>query len=56
LRHDLAGVGRRCKPNQEIHFAGFDEDAGVFRIVNIWETREQGQAYRDEHVMPRFAS
>jgi hypothetical protein len=35
-----------------IHFAGFDEDAGVFRIVNVWETREQGQAYHDEHVMP----
>ena len=25
-----------------IHYAGFDEDAGVFRIVNLWETREQG--------------
>jgi hypothetical protein len=35
-----------------IHFAGFDEDAGVFRIVNVWESREQGQAYHDEHVMP----
>jgi hypothetical protein len=35
-----------------IHFAGFDEDAGVFRIVNVWETREQGQDYLDNHVMP----
>lgn len=35
-----------------IHFAGFDEDAGVFRILNVWETREQGQAYHDKHVMP----
>jgi hypothetical protein len=35
-----------------IHYAGFDEDAGVFRIVNVWETRQQGQAYRDEHVLP----
>jgi hypothetical protein len=35
-----------------IHFAGFDEDAGVFRIVNVWETREQGQRYLDEKVLP----
>jgi hypothetical protein len=35
-----------------IHYAGFDEDAGVFRIVNVWDTREQGQRYRDEKVLP----
>ncbi len=35
-----------------IHFAGFDEDAGVFRIVNVWDSREQGQRYLDEKVMP----
>ena len=35
-----------------MHFAGFDEDAGVFRIVNVWETREQGERYRDEKVLP----
>jgi len=35
-----------------IHYAGFDEDAGVFRIVNVWETREQGQRYLDERVLP----
>jgi hypothetical protein len=35
-----------------IHFAGFDEDAGVFRIMTIWKTKEQGQAYHDNAVMP----
>lgn len=35
-----------------LHYAGFDDDAGVFRIVNVWETQKQGQAYLDEHVMP----
>jgi hypothetical protein len=35
-----------------IHFAGFDEDAGVFRIVNVWETRQQGQQYLDKKVLP----
>ena len=51
-------VDDRLSENREkpdgllLHFAGFDDDAGVFRIVNVWETREQGQAYHDEHVMP----
>jgi hypothetical protein len=35
-----------------IHFAGFDEEAGVFRVVNVWETREQGQRYLDEKIVP----
>ena len=35
-----------------IHYAGFDEAAGVFRVVNVWETREQGQRYLDEKVLP----
>lgn len=35
-----------------LHYAGFDEDAGVFRIVNIWETQAQGQAYLDNKVLP----
>jgi hypothetical protein len=35
-----------------LHYAGFDEDAGVFRIVNIWDTQARGQAYLDNNVMP----
>ena len=35
-----------------LHYAGFDEDAGVFRIVNIWDTQAQGQSYLDDKVMP----
>jgi hypothetical protein len=35
-----------------LHYAGFDEEAGVFRVVNIWETQAQGQAYLDDKVMP----
>jgi hypothetical protein len=26
-----------------IHFAGFDDEDGVFRIVNVWETRAQAR-------------
>ena len=31
---------------------GFDEDAGVFRVVNVWDSREQGQAYLDDRILP----
>jgi len=35
-----------------IHTAGFDHDAGVFRILDVWETREQGQKFIDERLNP----
>ena len=34
------------------HSAGFDDEAGVFRILDIWESREQAQRFLDEHVLP----
>lgn len=35
-----------------IHTAGFDLDAGVFRIFDVWETREQGEAFIAERINP----
>lgn len=35
-----------------VHTAGFDEDAGVFRIFDVWETREQGERFHRERLMP----
>ena len=34
------------------HTAGFDDDAGVFRILDVWESREQGERFLDGHVQP----
>jgi len=34
------------------HSAGFDDDSGVFRIFDIWETREQAEQFLAEHVQP----
>jgi hypothetical protein len=34
------------------HTAGFDDDAGVFRILDVWETREQAERFLAEHVQP----
>jgi hypothetical protein len=35
-----------------IHTAGFDVDAGVFRIFDVWETREQGEAFINNELNP----
>lgn len=35
-----------------IHTAGFDHDAGVFRILDVWETREQGERFIKERLNP----
>lgn len=34
------------------HSAGFDEDAGVFRVFDIWETQAHAQRFLDETIMP----
>ena len=35
-----------------IHTAGFDEESGVFRIFEVWETREACEKFLQERVMP----
>ncbi len=35
-----------------IHTAGFDHDAGVFRIFDVWETRQQGEKFINERLGP----
>ncbi len=35
-----------------VHTAGFDEEAGVFRVLDVWESREQAERFLAEHVLP----
>jgi hypothetical protein len=35
-----------------VHTAGFDEDAGVFRIMDVWESRDQGERFMKERLQP----
>lgn len=35
-----------------IHTAGFDHDSGVFRIFDVWESREQGDRFMNEQLNP----
>jgi len=34
------------------HTAGFDEDAGVFRIFDVWETRAHGERFIRDRLRP----
>jgi hypothetical protein len=34
------------------HTAGFDDDDNVFRIIDVWETREDAERFLEEHVQP----
>jgi hypothetical protein len=35
-----------------VHTAGFDDESGVFRIFDVWESREQAQRFLDERIQP----
>jgi hypothetical protein len=45
-------LGRAAPEGLIVHTAGFDRDRGVFRIVDVWESREAGQRFMDEKLMP----
>jgi quinol monooxygenase YgiN len=34
------------------HAAGFDEEAGVFRIFDVWESKEAWETFFNDRVMP----
>lgn len=35
-----------------IHTAGFDHDAGVFRVFDVWDTRQQAERFITEKLSP----
>ncbi len=35
-----------------VHAAGFDEDAGVFRIFNVWESQEAWETFLNDRLLP----
>ena len=35
-----------------IHTAGFDDDAGVFRIFDVWESHEHAQRFLAQQLTP----
>jgi hypothetical protein len=48
-----AALGLADAPDGLIaHTAGFDHADGVFRIFDVWETREQGERFINERLNP----
>ena len=35
-----------------VHSAGFDEQAGVFRVFDVWESQEAWEAFFNDRLMP----
>jgi hypothetical protein len=35
-----------------IHTAGFDDDNNVFRILDVWDSREQAERFLAERIQP----
>ncbi len=35
-----------------VHTAGFDKEAGVFRIMDVWESRDQAERFIAERIQP----
>ena len=47
-------LGTRANPPAGglVHTAGFDEAAGVFRVFDVWESREAWDAFLNDRLMP----
>jgi hypothetical protein len=46
-------IERAAPPaGQIVHTAGFDRERGVFRILDVWESRDDGQRFVDEQLTP----
>ena len=37
-----------------VHTAGFDKDAKVFRIIDVWESQDQAERFIEERVQPKM--
>jgi hypothetical protein len=35
-----------------VHTAGFDKDAKVFRIMDVWESQDQAERFIEERIQP----
>jgi hypothetical protein len=47
-------LGTRANPPAGglVHTAGFDEQAGVFRVFDVWESQEAWEAFFNDRLMP----
>jgi hypothetical protein len=50
-----AQLGDAAIPGLILHTAGFDEDGGVFRIFDVWESKEAAVSFQEETLGPILA-
>ena len=50
--HVQEALGGGAPAGGLVHSAGFDEEAGVFRIFDVWESREAWDTFLNDHLMP----
>ena len=50
-------LGARANPPAGglVHTAGFDEEAGLFRIFDVWESLEAWDAFLNDRLLPAVA-
>jgi hypothetical protein len=47
-----ARLGDEVPSGLIVHTAGFDEERGVFRILDVWESEQDARRFIDERLMP----
>jgi hypothetical protein len=45
-------LGRGRFPGLIAHTAGFDTEAGVFRIFDVWENNDAARRFQEENLQP----
>jgi hypothetical protein len=50
-----ARLGDATIPGLILHTAGFDEDGGVFRIFDVWESKEAAVSFQEGTLGPILA-
>jgi hypothetical protein len=56
--HVMERVDLAANPPEGLiaHTAGFDEEGGVFRILDIWESQSQCERFIEERLQPILAA
>jgi quinol monooxygenase YgiN len=49
---EALGVRENPPAGALVHTAGFDEQAGVFRIFDVWESEDAWKAFLNDRLMP----
>ena len=52
---EALGARDNPPPGGIVHTAGFDEEGGVFRIFDVWESREAWESFLNDRLMPIVA-